>query len=61
MVLTYLLIGVIFTFLIDLAIGYLNLTEDMQWDNLQRFLCILLWPFALTIFVCAFLIKYFGG
>jgi hypothetical protein len=64
MILTYLLFGVIFTFLIDMLINYLyylnvSLIDDMEWDNLQRFFCVLLWPFALVIFVIAFLRKYF--
>ena len=65
MILTYLLIGIIFTFLVDLLINYLYylddpLIEDMQWNNLQRVLCILLWPFALAVFIITFLQKYFG-
>ena len=65
MILTYLFIGVIFTFLVDLLIDRLSnfnvyLSEDMGWDNLQRTFCILLWPFALTVFIVAFIKKYFG-
>ena len=65
MILTYLLIGVIFTFFIDLLINYLYyldvpLSEDVEWNNFYRFLCILLWPFALIIFIGSFLRKYFG-
>ena len=65
MILTYLLIGVIFTFLVDLLINYLYyldvpLIEDMHWNNSQRVLCVLLWPFALAVFIITFLQKYFG-
>jgi len=64
MILTYLLIGVIFTLFIDVIINLLSnnnsFPNNVEWGNLERIFCILLWPMALVIFIGSFLVKYFN-
>ena len=66
MILTYLLIGVIFTFLVDLLIGFLTkinhpiLLNDFLWNNSQRMLCIILWPLAAVWFIIGFIKTWFN-
>jgi len=65
-ILTYFFTGVIFTFLIDLLIGYLcnlnkpSFAHNMKWDNHQRILCVILWPFAMVWFFVAFFKSWFN-
>ena len=66
MILTYFFIGVIFTCLVDLSIDYFNKTnrshllENLDWDNGQRVMCIIIWPFAMVVFILAFLKSFFN-
>jgi len=69
MILTYLFIGVVFTFLVDLLIVHLTKTNhlvitnnslDLSWDNSQRVLCVILWPFAMVVFLIAFIRTWFN-
>ena len=64
MFIKYLFIGVIVSFLIDLALINLQnhpkvkpLLED--WQNEQRIACITLWPLALLMFLISFIKQFF--
>jgi len=63
MILTYFIIGVVFTFLIDLLINNLQrigkLPGTIDWDMSQRVLCVILWPLAILWFISAFLNECF--
>ena len=52
----YFIIGTVFTMLIDLAIIY---TEEKRFNNLERIVCIILWPFAIANFIHGYLKSLF--
>ena len=55
-IISYLLMGCVFTILVDASIYYL---EAERLNNIERFVCILLWPFALANFVYGFIKEFF--
>ena len=55
-IISYLLIGCVFTMLVDASIDYLKV-ERM--NNYERFVCVLLWPFASANFMYGFIKEYF--
>ena len=48
--LKYLLIGIIFTWIIDINARKM----DIKFDNWERILCVLLWPFTLANFLVGY-------
>jgi hypothetical protein len=68
MVLNYLIIGFIFTFIIEL---FLNIKEVQKhpkmseilkqgkWNTYSRIVCILIWPLAILIFLNSFFKSFF--
>ena len=54
---TYLLIGIFFAFLVDLLIDYLKRigVQQRRWSNIERFFCVLIWPFGLIVFLISFI------
>ena len=60
--LSYLFIGVIFTFIVDL---FLNMAQDNprvkeaseDWDTEQRIACVIIWPIGVIWFLIAFIKK----
>ncbi len=55
-IISYLLIGCVFTMLVDASIDYLKVG---RMNNYERFVCVMLWPFAMLNFVYGFLKEYF--
>ncbi len=49
--LKYLLIGIIFTWVIDINARKM----DIKFDNWERIICALLWPFALANFLVGYI------
>ena len=52
MYMEYLAIGCVFTLFVDASIYYQKVE---QMNNLERFVCILLWPFAVVNFIYGFI------
>lgn len=48
----YLLIGTLFTLMVDLAADYLK--TDKRFNNIERVVVILIWPISLFVFVREF-------
>ena len=61
---TYLLIGAIFTFLVDSAtrtkIFKVTNKTSKYFSNTERIICILIWPITLSVFLYAFIKTYFS-
>ena len=61
LIITYLLIGVLVSFLIDLIQdnlvkkGYLDPEIQESWGWQERCICIAIWPYGLYVFITAFL------
>ena len=61
LIITYLLIGLLVSFLLDLTQekliekGYLDPEIKDSWGWTERCICIVLWPYGLYIFINAFL------
>jgi predicted PurR-regulated permease PerM len=59
-ILTYFFIGVVFTFLIEVLVSKLeeknfpNFNNQIIWNNTQRLLCVILWPFGIVFFLVSF-------
>jgi hypothetical protein len=66
MILTYLFIGVVFTFLVDLLISFLTkinhpiLLNGFLWNHSQRVWCVILWPLAVVWFIGGFIKSWFN-
>ena len=62
-ILNYFLIGFIFTFLMDILLDGLKsrglLDKTIEWDWLNRSLCIIIWPIAAAWFFISFFMQYF--
>ncbi len=63
---TYLLIGVVFTFLVDISTEYarkkgIEVPDNSEWNNDTRLLAILVWPIGLLFFIDGFIKAYFGN
>jgi len=58
-ILTYLFIGVIFNFLFDLIINYIE-SEEHRFTMMERVMTTLLWPIALIVFVFNFIKTLIG-
>ena len=58
-ILTYLFIGVIFNFLFDLIINYIE-SEEHRFTIMERVMTTLLWPIALIVFVFNFIKTLIG-
>jgi len=54
---TYLLIGIFFAFLVDLLVDYLNKIgiQQRHWSNIERVFCMFIWPFGLIVFLISFI------
>ena len=65
----YLLIGFIFTFLVDVIMGSKGIQnppsvkkamkKGAMWGNRERIFCILIWPITISIFLWSFFKEYF--
>lgn len=61
LIITYLLTGVLVSFLIDLLqdrlvrIGYLDPKIQESWGWIERCICIAIWPYGIYVFINAFL------
>ena len=64
MILDYIFIGFVFTFIVDLLMGlkpiinHPKMKDKVWWGN-ERIICILFWPIAFTIFTVQFIKSYF--
>ena len=60
---TYLLIGAIFTFFVDsvMQTKMFKITNktNKHFNNTERIICILIWPITLSVFLYAFAKTYF--
>ena len=60
---TYMLIGAIFTFFVDSAtrtkMFKITNKTNKYFNNTERIICILIWPITLSIFLYAFAKTYF--
>jgi len=56
---TYLSIGVVFNFLFDLIINYIE-SEEHRFTIMERVMTTLLWPIALIVFVFNFIKTLIG-
>ena len=55
----YLLIGILFVFFVEWIVDYLRKTSiyyQRDLTNLERVLCVLLWPIGLIVFLRGFII-----
>ncbi len=64
MILNYLFIGTVFTFIIDWFIHWqINHPRIISilnsWNNTTRIICILIWPIGILIFLISFLKSFF--
>ena len=57
----YLLIGILFTWFIDGVVDFLQKTNGIYYQrsltNLERVLCVLIWPIGLVVFLRGFIIE----
>jgi len=63
---TYLLIGVVFTALVDISTEYarrkgIKIPNKSEWNNEIRLLAILIWPIGLLYFINGFIKTYFDN
>ena len=63
-IINYIIVGVIFTFVLDLILHRLRNNDTMvpvieKWDNMARIACIIVWPIALTVFIYSFAKEFF--
>jgi hypothetical protein len=56
---TYLFIGVVFNFLFDLIINYIE-SEEHRFTLMERLMTTLLWPIAFAVFVFNFIKTLIG-
>ena len=52
----YLMIGTIFTFLIDISS---NLVGSNTFNTLERMICIIIWPITMPLFIIAIIKEFF--
>ena len=52
----YLMIGTIFTFLIDISS---NLAGGNTFNTLERMICIIIWPITMPLFIIAIIKEFF--
>lgn len=58
----YLFIGFVFTFFIELLIQQFiqhPLLKSQNWGNLERLVCIIIWPLAFIVFLITFITSIF--
>ena len=64
-IVTYLLIGAAFTFLVDSAtrtkMFKITNKTSKYFNNTERIVCILIWPVTLSVFLYAFIKTYFNN
>ena len=63
-ILNYLFIGTAFTFIIDLILGMESIRKhealkNVEWNMVQRILCILVWPLGALVFLINFIKQFF--
>jgi hypothetical protein len=61
-ILNYFIIGLMFTFLIDVLLNKLNTHPkllNIQWGWIERITCVLIWPICLLLFIYSFIKTYF--
>ena len=63
-ILSYLFIGTVFTFVMDLLLSVESVRKhtdvvDKEWGMKQRILCILIWPLAALVFAFNFIKQLF--
>ena len=63
-IINYIIIGVVFTFVLDFILYRLRNNNTMapvieKWDNMTRIACIIVWPIALTVFIYSFAKEFF--
>jgi len=58
-ILTYLFIGVVFNFLFDLIVNYIE-HEQARFTMMERVMTTLLWPVALIVFIFNFIRTLIG-
>ena len=62
MVLKYFIIGIIFTFLVELLFNRLGehpLIKDKSFGYLERLICVIAWPLLAVVFFYSFFKTYF--
>jgi len=62
----YLLYGMIFTFIVDVATDYarkkgIEIPEEAEWNMDTRLMAILVWPIGLMFFINGFIKAYFNN
>jgi predicted PurR-regulated permease PerM len=58
----YLLIGILFAFFVEWIVDYLQKTGtyyQRHLTNLERILCVLIWPIGLIVFLRGFIVTIF--
>ena len=58
----YFFLGFSFTFFLELLLQkfiHHPLIKNQTWGNLERLVCVVIWPLAFIIFVTAFIKQYF--
>jgi len=59
-ILTYFMIGVVFTLLVDIASDYakskgIHVPPESEWNNQTRLMAIFIWPIGLIFFISGYL------